>query len=725
MPAAQQILHARQRLPAHGRRVLVIDDRVPLSWLGQGYPRAACIVAELAAAGHAVTHYPLQFPHESRADIMRALPETVEVLADLGLAGLAGFLEQRAGFYDLVFVSRPHNMEVLQAVLREHEHWMQGARIVFDAEALFSLRDIAKLELTGQALPQAEQEARIRAELELADRADAVVTVSEREARHYREHRPGRPVHVIGHSLQITPGTQSFAERRGFLFVGALLDDDTPNADSLVWFIGEVWPKIQTALGARAVLNVVGPCSAPRVQALAAPDIVLHGASESLAPHMDAARVFVVPTRYAAGIPFKAHEAAAHGLPIVSTRLIAEQLGWEDLLPHSDDPDRFAQACIDLHEDADRWQQARQAMLDAVERDCAPALVRHVLARVVEGRPPLDGPLWPVSPEHRQRLQTLMRWLRAEAGATAGAGASDVEATAEHWGRDAQLRLNELNGLRYWTSHPILAPEINRLVSDDEHTGWIGHLKRRYFAQPARRGLSLGCGGGAAVCDCVALDIVQHMDGLDISPAAVDLARQRAAQAGLSERVRFDVANLNEARLTGPYDLIMFEQSLHHIEAMDRVLDACAAALAPEGLFVINEYVGPDRFQWSDDIQQRMDALLATLPARYRAELHDRSIRERVARLSEAAVMAVDPSEAIHSSQIISACAERFELVEKREFGGTLLQFMLAEIAANFDPDSEEDRTRMLGLMRTEQDLIRRGEIASTFVFAIYRARRH
>jgi hypothetical protein len=50
---------------------------------------------------------------------------------------------------------------------------------------------------------------------------------------------------------------------------------------------------------------------------------------------------------------------------------------------------------------------------------------------------------------------------------------------------------------------------------------------------------------------------------------------------------------------------------------------------------------------------------------------------------------------------------------------------MLAEIAANFDPDSEEDRTRMLGLMRTEQDLIRRGEIASTFVFAIYRARRH
>jgi hypothetical protein len=51
---------------AAGRqRVLVIDDRVPLPWLGQGYPRAALLVSALAKAGHAVTHYPLQFPGES------------------------------------------------------------------------------------------------------------------------------------------------------------------------------------------------------------------------------------------------------------------------------------------------------------------------------------------------------------------------------------------------------------------------------------------------------------------------------------------------------------------------------------------------------------------------------------------------------------------------------------------------------------------------------------
>jgi len=400
-PAAEQILRARQRLAPAGRRVLVIDDRVPLSWLGQGYPRAACIVAELAAAGHAVTHYPLQFPHESREDIARALPETVEVITDRGLAGFAGFLAERAGYYDLVMVSRPHNMEVLQSVLRGHDDWLQGARIVFDAEALFSLRDIAKAALLGRPLPPQEQELRIRAELALADRADTVVTVSEREAQHYRQHRPDRPVHVIGHSMMPTPGAPTFAQRAGFLFVGALLHDDTPNSDSLVWFVGQVWPAIRARLGTRAELHVVGPCRSPQVRTLAAADIFLHGASERLRPHMDSARVFIVPTRYAAGIPFKAHEAAAHGLPLVTTQLIAEQLGWEQIVPNSDDASIFAQACVELHEDAQRWQQARVEILDAVERDCAPAQVRAVVSRVVEAFSPVQVPLEPTSEIHQ------------------------------------------------------------------------------------------------------------------------------------------------------------------------------------------------------------------------------------------------------------------------------------------------------------------------------------
>ena len=66
---------------------------------------------------------------------------------------------------------------------------------------------------------------------------------------------------------------------------------------------------------------------------------------DDIRPFYNQARLFVAPTRYAAGIPHKVHEAAAYGLPIVTTSLIAQQLGWkhETELLVRDDPINLAQ----------------------------------------------------------------------------------------------------------------------------------------------------------------------------------------------------------------------------------------------------------------------------------------------------------------------------------------------------------------------------------------------
>lgn len=269
----------------------------------------------------------------------------------------------------------------------------------------------------------------------------------------------------------------------------------------------------------------------------------------------------------------------------------------------------------------------------------------------------------------------------------------------------------------------MTAAEINRLISGDPHLGWVAYLKRSRFQQTRARGLSLGCGSGAVVVDALQLNIVQQMEGIDLSAGAVAVARERAAKAGLATRARFRTANVNELPLDGQLDLIVFEQSLHHVDALEAVLDRCHAALAPDGLLVINEYVGPDRFQWNDEVQRLMNAMLQLLPEGLRRNPDDGAIKHEMRRVDPQAVIDLDPSEAIHSSAIVDACAARFDLVEMRRFGGTLLQFMLADIIANFDPDDERD-TALLRLMTLlETELIRCGAIESDFVYAVYRRR--
>lgn len=381
-PSTASLTRARARLAPGRQRVLMVDDRVPLPWLGQGYPRAASWVATMAAEGHAVTLYPLQFPREDWSDVRRALPETVEVMLDHGTAALADFLRARQGLYDTVVVSRPHNMQALRRLLEHEPALLGGARLVYDAEAMFSLRDIARAALDGRPLPEAERRRRIDAELALASGADVVVAVSEAEAAHYRA-GSFRQVEVLGHTIDAVPATPGFAARHDLLFVGALTADDTPNSDSVRWFVAEVWPLVRAALGTGLRLHLVGDCEAPTVRALASADVIVHGRAELLAAHLDAARVFVVPTRYAAGIPHKAHEAAARGLPMVVTPLIAGQLGWGDFIAIGADAGAFARACIELLSDEQAWQRQREQLLAAVDRDCSKRAFRAAAARVL------------------------------------------------------------------------------------------------------------------------------------------------------------------------------------------------------------------------------------------------------------------------------------------------------------------------------------------------------
>ncbi|MBL0149850.1 MAG: glycosyltransferase [Ideonella sp.] len=382
LPDAASILLARHRLPVGAKRVLVIDDRVPLPWLGQGYPRAASLVAAMVADGHFVTHYPLQFPSERAEDVAKALPETVEVMLDMGLGRLAEFMAARRGCYDVVLVSRPHNMDVVRSLLKQNPGAWVGVRIAYDAEALFSLRDIAKAAVLGAPMSPNEQRRRIAAEMALAEGAHAIVTVTEAEAAHYRA-AGHADVQVVGHTIEPRPSPRPFDRRRGFLFVGAMPADDTPNADSLVWFVGQVWPRIVAALGDEAVLDIVGACEAPGVRALASLSVRIHGAVADLEPCFSAARVFIVPTRYAAGIPHKAHEAAARGLPMVVTRLIAQQLGWEKRVPVGDDAVQFAEACVRLHQSAALWRESSDQVLAAVREDCNPAVFARQLRNVL------------------------------------------------------------------------------------------------------------------------------------------------------------------------------------------------------------------------------------------------------------------------------------------------------------------------------------------------------
>lgn len=351
--------------------VLVIDDRIPYPSLGAGYPRAAHLLNTLAGFDLNVSFYPLLFAEDDWNNTYDLLDPNIEVLLDHGKPELKRFLQDRQGFYKYIIISRCHNMEYFNFVINLAPSVIQGAKIIYDAEAVSAPRDFLRQAVLGAPIAESQQQAVLKKELEQASIADNIVTVSGRESAIFQQANFNNTL-VIGHTIEPEPTPTAFTGRSGFLFVGALRDDGSPNVDSLLWFIINVLPLIEARIPG-VLLEVVGDNTAPSLATVEVDAARFRGRMGDINALYDSCRVFIAPTRFAAGIPHKVHEAAAKGLPSVTTSLLATQLGWRDeaQLLVADAARDFAEQCVRLHEDQKLWESLRRSGLEAVAEDCS------------------------------------------------------------------------------------------------------------------------------------------------------------------------------------------------------------------------------------------------------------------------------------------------------------------------------------------------------------------
>ena len=210
------------------------------------------------------------------------------------------------------------------------------------------------------------------------------------------------------------------------------------------------------------------------------------------------------------------------------------------------------------------------------------------------------------------------------------------------------------------------------------------------------------------------------MDGLDLSEEALEVARREANAAGLGDRLIYKQADLNVVELEpSTYDIAIAAQVLHHVDDLERLLDQVARSLRLGARFVVQEYVGPSRFQWLGKTEELMNRILKVIPPDQRVNPCTGEVKERLVRPSPGDIIAADPSEALRSEEITALLESRFDVLYRADFGGTLLQFLLADIAANFKEDDPKD-VALLDLMSLlEEVLIAERVLPSDFAFFV------
>lgn len=344
----------------------------------------------------------------------------------------------------------------------------------------------------------------------------------------------------------------------------------------------------------------------------------------------------------------------------------------------------------------------------------------------------------------------------------------DLRRAADHWSGENTWETS--SGL-YWLQLPAVQRRWNIKMSGRPDSDWVDHALSVHLAGrlPLARCLSLGCGTGGLERQLAALGAFDACDAYDIAEGSIEKARQAAAAAGY-QNINYAVGDLNTMRLNqAKYDAVWAAGSVHHVQGLEHLFEQVATALKPGGLFVLNEYVGPTRFQFPARQRQVIQACNDLLPEKYRRIVAARlqveplhlgaasvpsiarrfaaklkggdlipALRRRIQRFralrtgtrplrttadlpTASSVAAIDPSEAVRSADIVPVLHRYFDIIEYRPLGGTILQFLLADIAGNFQAEEGERLLQML--FAIEDALMEAGDLSSDFAYIVARPR--
>jgi len=242
-----------------------------------------------------------------------------------------------------------------------------------------------------------------------------------------------------------------------------------------------------------------------------------------------------------------------------------------------------------------RWTQEwleQQAVMRLLEADLDDVPVFRLAPGVAESL---------ARPEELTTLAPLTRMVAAigrqidlvEEAARTGGGVPWAAYGAEM--RDAQAAMNK----------PAL---LGQLAQEWIPTALPG-IADRLRAQENLRAADVGCGAGWAAIGLARAFPTLTVDAYDVDPASVELARENAAAAGLSDRVRVLDQDLSADGAQPAYDFAVAVECIHDMPDPVRVLDGVRRRLLPGGpALVIDEKVAEAFTPDGDEIERIMYA---------------------------------------------------------------------------------------------------------------------
>jgi SAM-dependent methyltransferase len=296
-----------------------------------------------------------------------------------------------------------------------------------------------------------------------------------------------------------------------------------------------------------------------------------------------------------------------------------------------------------------------------------------------------------------------------------------IDKVGSHWA--AQRSSTVPTRTRWWES-PSVVRHYNAQICGQPVSGTsqgiISLIKERFGSRlPIKRGISVAGSNGWKERILISAGIVDHFVVTEYSEALIAEGRRMAEAEGLGDKVEFYHGDALARYQHEKFDLVYWDNALHHMPDAASAVSWSQCVLAPGGIFVMNDYVGPTRMQYSDTTLALMSLGRAFLPIEYLRNPHNPTsqLDRVISRCNPDELAEIDPSECADSGSILKALEQFFPDAYTVPTGGAIYGSALNDVLANFNEEDETDSCILNLLLQLDRQLALLGH--TTYAFCI------
>ena len=270
-----------------------------------------------------------------------------------------------------------------------------------------------------------------------------------------------------------------------------------------------------------------------------------------------------------------------------------------------------------------------------------------------------------------------------------------------------------------WSMVPMVRKRCNYLITGDEEMTYETYLSEKIIPSGQRvRMLSIGSGVCSHEIRLAKLNPHWDVTCLDFSERLIQEAIQTASEEGLCN-MHFVVEDIHAYPLPdNGYDLVFFNESLHHFKNMEAFLRKIHHTIKPSGWLVMNEYVGANRMLYPKHQVEAINQGLFLIEKQYRKMFCSNLYKNKYYGSGRLRMIVSDPSECVESEQILPSVHKLFSVNVEKGYGGNILMPLLKDLSHHF-VDCDEDRVQLLQRLFDFEDQYLQ-TYPSDFLFGVY-----